>query len=43
MGMSLAYAQRCTYIDTEAHLYAHEAEADVAEADGADEAAEAEA
>ena len=49
MCMSLAYEQRCTYIGTEAHLYAHEAEADVAEAaeaddaDEADEAAEAEA
>ena len=39
--MSLAYAQRCTYSGTEAHLNAHEAEADVAEADVADEADEA--
>ena len=43
MGMSLAYAQRCTYIGIEVHLYAHEAEAELGEADGADEAAEAEA
>ena len=41
MGMSLAYAQRRTYIGTDAHLYAHEAEADVAEADEAHEADEA--
>ena len=46
MGMSLVYAQRCTYIGTDEQLYAHEAEADVAdvaEADEADEADEAEA